>query len=92
MAWANTVRVGGILTKIHFTSGLLQSFIAVEVNYQTLSNLFEPFQITFEGITGSKSTGDIAIDDFSLTEGACPPSKYFTIKGDLHVCFKSINV
>ena len=28
-------------------------------------------QITFEGISGSSSTGDIAIDDVSLMEGIC---------------------
>ena len=28
-------------------------------------------QITFEGISGSSYTGDIAIDDVSLMEGIC---------------------
>ena len=34
------------------------------------------FQITFEGITGSSYTGDVAIDSVQITEGDCP-GKYF---------------
>ena len=30
------------------------------------------FQVTFEGITGSSYTGDIAIDQVKITEGSCP--------------------
>ena len=29
------------------------------------------FQVTFEGITGSSYTGDIAIDSVEITEGSC---------------------
>ena len=35
--------------------------------------------MTFEGITGSSFTGDIAIDDFSLSFGTCPPSKHLQV-------------
>ncbi|KAH3887659.1 hypothetical protein DPMN_011677 [Dreissena polymorpha] len=34
----------------------------------------KPFQIMFEGIVGNSFYGDLAIDDFSLTPGACPYS------------------
>ena len=36
-------------------------------------------QVTFEGITGRSSKGDIAIDDFSLNLGPCPSSKHFPV-------------
>lgn len=29
------------------------------------------YQIVFEGITGNGFRGDIAIDDYSMTQGAC---------------------
>ena len=31
-----------------------------------------PLQVTFEGITGSSYTGDVAIDQVKITEGNCP--------------------
>ena len=37
-------------------------------------NLF--IQITFEGIAGSSYTGDIAIDDVTITDGICPGTCY----------------
>ena len=33
------------------------------------------WQIIFEGVVGSKNSGDIAIDDFSFTEGSCAYGK-----------------
>ena len=41
------------------------------VNYQTRPDRTEPLQVSFEGIAGESHTGDIAIDDVSLIQGAC---------------------
>lgn len=39
-------------------------------------------QVTFEGITGSSYTGDVAIDQVQIIEGSCPGKyiKYFHYK------------
>lgn len=45
-----------------------------------------PFEILFEGIVGYSWQGDIALDDISLNQGACPPaSKYLRFLGSKKV-------
>ena len=34
-------------------------------------------QVTFEGITGSSYTGDVAIDQVKITEGDCPGEQFY---------------
>ena len=56
----------------------------LKVNYKDDPSMF--WQVTFEGIVGSGITGDVAIDDFFFTEGACPfDGKYFDQRVYLHV-------
>ncbi|CAF3694948.1 unnamed protein product, partial [Didymodactylos carnosus] len=43
----------------------------------------DKFQIIFEGVVGSSYTGDISIDDVSLTNGACTPNGQCNFETDL---------
>ena len=45
-------------------------FFSVNVWY-CLDAVFIRIEVTFEGITGTSFTGDIAIDDVSIVEGMC---------------------
>ena len=55
----------------------------LKVNYKDDPSMF--WQVTFEGIVASGITGDVAIDDFFFTGGACPYGKYFYQRVYLHV-------
>ena len=56
----------------------------LKVNYKDDPSMF--WQVTFEGVVGSSITGDIAIDDFFFTGGACPfDGKYFDQRVYFHV-------
>ncbi|XP_072170527.1 thyroid hormone-induced protein B-like [Diadema setosum] len=41
----------------------------------SIDNYTQPFYITMEGVRGSSSTGDIAIDDIRLSQGSCQQVK-----------------
>ncbi|XP_069133149.1 MAM and LDL-receptor class A domain-containing protein 1-like [Argopecten irradians] len=46
-------------------------WLVASVNIPVASQSNSPYQIVFEGIRGSSYRGDIAIDDFSISSGAC---------------------
>jgi hypothetical protein len=48
-----------------------------------------PYQIVFEGIKGTSYRGDIAIDDFSMTQGAClTEGMYICFQISILICYK----
>jgi len=48
-----------------------------------------PYQIVFEGIRGTSYRGDIAIDDFSMTQGAClTEGMYICFQLSILICYK----
>ncbi|XP_048242313.1 MAM and LDL-receptor class A domain-containing protein 1-like isoform X2 [Haliotis rufescens] len=57
----------------HLSGNQGNSWMMTMVSLTTVSSN-TPYQIVFEGIVGSSYLGDIAIDDFSLTAGACSTS------------------
>ncbi|KAL9986065.1 hypothetical protein ACROYT_G000134 [Oculina patagonica] len=77
-ASAGTLNVYSSKTKVFSVSGNQENNWILK---QT--NLFLDGVVTFEGITGSSYTGDIAIDSVQITEGSCPVSCSF----DDGLCF-----
>ena len=55
------------LKTVYWSISDLWSYLYVDTYQRSLIAT----QITFEGISGSSYTGDIAIDDVSLIEGIC---------------------
>ncbi|KAL9953497.1 hypothetical protein ACROYT_G040920 [Oculina patagonica] len=71
-ASAGTLNVyNGNMTVFNVSGNQRDNWVMVE------RNVYLDSTITFEGITGSSFTGDIAIDEVKITEGSCPVSCSF---------------
>ena len=44
-------------------------------NYKTTINSPKHWRVVFEGLSGTSVWSDLALDDLSLTQGRCPPTK-----------------
>ena len=53
------------------------SLIPITLQYLNYQNYFLLSQVTFEGVVGNGDSGDIAIDDFSLTAGSCAYDSFY---------------
>lgn len=56
-----------------WTRGLTQG--RTWFNYKANINSKKAWRITFEGLSGKTVWSDLALDDFSIAVGKCPPTK-----------------
>ena len=72
-----------MLVGIHYC--IIKLYYTIVYNYLVhicqLFNTDTLFQIVFEALKGNGYQGDIALDDITITNGACPPpGKYLCIQ------------